>query len=504
MSFAVQNNARRLAADLVADLRRVTEREPSNRGVSTWDCACPAHDDRNPSLSVSVGEQGDRVVVHCHAGCATDAVLAKLGRTTADLFVKTEQRNGHRAIVATYPYDDENGDPLFEVVRFDPKDFRPRLPGATTFGIGKTRRVLYRLPEVIAAAQAGETVYVVEGEKDADALAAVGVTATTNPFGSAKWDDDYTKALIGARVVLVADKDDGAGAEHVSKVAASLSKHNVEFMVVQAAEGKDASDHLAAGYGVDDFEPIELVPPPTNSTPRAATSTDAVETAKRLGDLLDLGSVGLSVTGAVIHGRGSKASADLLLSNGETVMFETLREFAQQTKLTVEIAATTGARPKLNQAHAIEAVTLLRQLAEHRRTFDEDDIATEWGVSYLQEADRLDLDINNQAERWAAFSQLAGIEPAMVAHATGVTLAAANVVLHHVDGTRFVRCGWFYAHARAQDVGLSQAQVAHRMERVGWNRRGSRGAIKATAPGGLAGELSWNFYMVPPGWEQRR
>lgn len=50
-----------------------------------WTACCPAHDDRNPSLSISLGEKG-KILLHCHAGCSTEAVLDALGMTMADLF----------------------------------------------------------------------------------------------------------------------------------------------------------------------------------------------------------------------------------------------------------------------------------------------------------------------------------------------------------------------------------------------------------------------------------
>jgi len=44
---------------------------------STWMAHCPAHDDREPSLSVSAGDEG-KVLVHCHAGCNQRWVIAAL------------------------------------------------------------------------------------------------------------------------------------------------------------------------------------------------------------------------------------------------------------------------------------------------------------------------------------------------------------------------------------------------------------------------------------------
>ncbi len=56
--------------------------------------ACPAHDDRRPSLAVSEGADG-RALIHCYAGCRTEAVVDALELRMADLF-PAGHRNGHR------------------------------------------------------------------------------------------------------------------------------------------------------------------------------------------------------------------------------------------------------------------------------------------------------------------------------------------------------------------------------------------------------------------------
>jgi len=53
-------------------------------GQGRWIALCPAHDDRHPSLSIRELEDR-RVLVHCHAACATENVLTALGLTWADV-----------------------------------------------------------------------------------------------------------------------------------------------------------------------------------------------------------------------------------------------------------------------------------------------------------------------------------------------------------------------------------------------------------------------------------
>lgn len=156
-----------------------------------------------------------------------------------------------RHIVETYPYNDEAGALLFEVVRFAPKDFRQRRPGGRggwTWKLGDCRRVLYRLPELVAADPA-QIVLVTEGQKAAYALAERGLVATCSPQGAGKWCDAYAEKLTGRRVVILPDADE-PGERHAETVLASLRKADVRAAVLRLdglAQKGDPFDWLAAG-----------------------------------------------------------------------------------------------------------------------------------------------------------------------------------------------------------------------------------------------------------------
>lgn len=100
------------------------------------------------------------------------------------------RRRQAERVVATYDYRDEAGALLYQVVRYEPKGFRQRRPGpdggAWIWDLNDTRRVLYRLDRVLAA-EPNAVIYVVEGEKDVEALERLGVVATCNPQGAMKW-----------------------------------------------------------------------------------------------------------------------------------------------------------------------------------------------------------------------------------------------------------------------------------------------------------------------------
>lgn len=243
--------------------------DPTGNGTQ-FEARCPGHDDNRASLSVAQAANGN-LLVHCHAGCDPKDICAALGIKVADLFPEKPKRNGGRAaIVATYDYRDENGNLLFQVCRFDPKDFRQRKPDTTqpggfTWKTTGCRRVLYRLPETLAAMVRGDVIHIAEGEKDVAALVQVGFAATCNPGGAGKWRNEYTATLKGAGVVIVADKDT-AGRKHAAEVAAQLRGVAASVKVIELPDTngklvKDAADFFAAGGMAADFDAICAVAP---------------------------------------------------------------------------------------------------------------------------------------------------------------------------------------------------------------------------------------------------
>jgi hypothetical protein len=220
---------------------------------SGWIAKCPAHDDGTASLSITQGDDR-RTLLYCHARCTTEAICAKLDLTLADLFADKPECNGHaKQLVTAYPYHNANGKMIFEVVRYEPKDFRQRKPDATapdgwiwnTKGITK---VMFRLPETLAAVASGKFIFVCEGEKDVLAMVENGFSATCNPGGAGKWQDSFSETLRGADVTIIADKD-APGRKHARLVAGKLHGIAKSVRVIELpGDGvKDAADFLAAG-----------------------------------------------------------------------------------------------------------------------------------------------------------------------------------------------------------------------------------------------------------------
>src|SRR5712692_7974015 len=101
----------------------LAERLHGSRSGSGWAAHCPAHEDKKPSLSIH--ERDGKILLHCHAGCATEKIVATAGFKICDLFTEGKPRRG---IAATYDYTNERGDLMFQVVRLVPKSFKQRRP----------------------------------------------------------------------------------------------------------------------------------------------------------------------------------------------------------------------------------------------------------------------------------------------------------------------------------------------------------------------------------------
>lgn len=200
----------------------------------SWMVHCPAHDDQEPSLHVT--PSGDRLLFHCFAGCSWEAVKSALQRL--GLFDES-----YRIAKAVYVYYDENGNPLFRKIRFEPKDFviERRVGNTWRVGLGDTRRVIYNLPEVLKS----DEVWIVEGEKDVETLRKFGVVATTNPNGASEHIiPQYVEPLRGKNVIIIPDQDD-AGLRHAADWVNSLKFVVSDLKVVNLPPPyKDVSDFL--------------------------------------------------------------------------------------------------------------------------------------------------------------------------------------------------------------------------------------------------------------------
>lgn len=235
---------------------------------------CPAHTDETASLSVRDDLEAGLVGVTCFAGCSFDDIVKALDLQRGD-FREGSSRTPRKPVerpesvdpvigreVARYAYVDQDGRPLYYNVRFEPKTFRMAGPDGVIRGLPKNlKRVPYRLPEVIAAVEAGKPIYWVEGEKDADRLADLGHVATTSAGGAntpvdPSWADYFRNAIV----ISIADKDK-SGRNYARAVGKVLINAVASWRAVEPATPQhksDVSDHLSAGYGLADLVPLPL------------------------------------------------------------------------------------------------------------------------------------------------------------------------------------------------------------------------------------------------------
>ena len=265
-------------------------------GTDKWVACCPAHDDDNPSLGVAVGSDG-RILVHCYTGCTAEQVVQAMGLTLRDLMPETAASHyapriapksvapvaevepkpkakggrSHGRLVATYDYKDEQGTILYRVERRVREDGKktfiqlhpdPKSPFGWGFGVSSVgvRKVPYKLPRVLAAAKAGKTILIVEGEKDVQTVERVlGCVATCNSGGAGKWEAGWGKYFAGAKsILIIADNDAetktvrgktvcfAPGQKHACRVEALLRADGVACpirkMVMPCVNGEKVKD----------------------------------------------------------------------------------------------------------------------------------------------------------------------------------------------------------------------------------------------------------------------
>lgn len=248
--------------------RLVDALQAHGRNPRNGKARCPIHgEDHNPSLSY--GHTGDRTVMFCHV-CGRDrtpAILDALGLSLPDLYDEPKGR-----YLASYEYRTAAGKLARTVHRTAGKEFPQTIVDKAP--------ILYRLPEVLAAVDAGKPVYLVEGEEDVHALETLGVVATTAPMGAGNFGKVDITPLKGADVIAIPDQD-SSGQRWRADVTGRIDGYAKSLTVLAPKAGKDASDHVAAGYSIDEFGTSTL--PNRDSVP----NRDVVEQGKGQRDTRD-------------------------------------------------------------------------------------------------------------------------------------------------------------------------------------------------------------------------
>lgn len=237
----------------------------------------PNHSRRDRSLSILVDPKApDGFVVHGFAG--EDALqLKQYVRDTCRLPEWKPDRpapdtpRAKPKIVCHYEYQDATGEPYLRVTRMSDKTFRQSHWDIDGWVTGKPDGppVPYRLPEIIA--RPDDTIWLVEGEKDADSLAALGLLATTAPGGGGNFPltPDFGRWFDGRTVIAIMDND-ATGTRWRERVTQAIA--DVTHIAMPAPH-KDVSDYLQAGGDLASLQDMALYPSDTADTTHGITPT---------------------------------------------------------------------------------------------------------------------------------------------------------------------------------------------------------------------------------------
>src|ERR1035437_3224694 len=230
--------------------------------------------------SLSIGQGNGNILLYCFAGCTNNAIYDALEnqgiRTTNNFkFKKVSalpegiyQKIGDEYYVSHWTYRDKEGSTVGYVVRYEnniskKKSFRPyfkNIAGMWKAGYStKDKRPLYNLDK-ISKASVEDEIWVVEGEKCADALMQLGVLATTSPGGS----NGATKAdwrPLASRRVLIWPDNDPAGQTYAANVfqiltdigESTLKIEKIDIDKLKLKEKEDAYDWVKKGNTLPDL-----------------------------------------------------------------------------------------------------------------------------------------------------------------------------------------------------------------------------------------------------------
>lgn len=214
-----------------------------------YSALCPAHDDKNASLSVAEGADG-RILLKCQAGCTSESIVEALDLKMTDLFPANSIK---KKVVAEYIYTDVNGTVVHKKIRYEPKGFTQAQPaenGKWIYNLKGVTPLLYNLPEVVQGIKDDKIMYVVEGEKDVETLKKHKKIATCNTHGAGegKWLLHYNDYLKNASIIIIQDNDPiGKSfakeiANNLVKVAKSVKIIDLTKIITDLPEHGDITD----------------------------------------------------------------------------------------------------------------------------------------------------------------------------------------------------------------------------------------------------------------------
>lgn len=236
-------------------------------------CICPAHSDKEASLTISRGDKG--TVIHCHAGCETETILGAVGLRLTDLFEeplrspdekwrKYVESREQRQIEAVYEYVDLSGRYAFTRLRLSGKKFLYGIMEGERFQYGLRGKSRKDIPAVYCnglsklkrAVEDGARVFYCEGEKDVNTVNSRGLIGVTCG-ASGDWNPKVSELFTGADVVILADNDKPgeASARAIEKDLRKVAKSVKVVVPTPDIEKGDVSDFFET-HSVEDLEKL--------------------------------------------------------------------------------------------------------------------------------------------------------------------------------------------------------------------------------------------------------
>ena len=175
-----------------------------------------------------------------------------------------------RYISKVYDYANEHGEVVFQVVRYEPKTFRQRQPdgeGGWVWNMQGVEPLPFNLPDILARPE--KPIFIVEGEKCAQALSALGAVATTSHGGAKKWAAELNKWFEGRDVIILPDADQ-PGQDHADMVTANLvgvARSVKRLDLPGLSEKDDVFDWLSNGGTAQQLAELAKAAPEAQTAP---------------------------------------------------------------------------------------------------------------------------------------------------------------------------------------------------------------------------------------------
>ena len=237
---------------------------------------CPCHHDLHQSLSIS--DSHGKALLYCHAGCKYEDIIAKL-----------ELRLNHESIAPilthTYDYTDSQGNLIYRVLRYQPKNFKqcrpdPNHKDCVIWDLKGISPLLYHLPEVINAGKEGNLIWSVEGEKDVETLRLHNQVATTISGGSSsQWTPQMISILRHTKVAIIPDNDK-PGKDYAKRVADQLYGwcDSLRMITLPVPVKGDVTDYLESGKTIENL--LNIYDNTPEYTPIGAVTRDEYASLK--------------------------------------------------------------------------------------------------------------------------------------------------------------------------------------------------------------------------------